>query len=383
MEEIKIIIEAIFVASIVLALFAYIGYPLSLLLIGLFYRRSVVKDPISPSVTIIVTVHNEVTRVRHKIANILSLEYPKDKMQILVASDGSSDDTNKIVKEYPASIVELLELTERRGKEAAQKVAVKNARGDILVFTDVATMLEPDALKQIVSNFADPSVGCVSSADRLIGKNGKPAGEGIYVHYEMWLRRIESYVNSLVGLSGSFFAARKEVCADFSGEMQSDFRTVLNAVKLGLRGISDPHAIGWYEDIVEEKKEFNRKVRTVVRGLTVFFRHLEFLDVFKYGLFSYQYFCHKFLRWLVPVSLVFAFLSNIALAIKSPWWSLSLALQVVFYSLSVFGLWKGASYLGFLSKLPTYFVTVNASILVAWIRFLKGERITMWAPSKR
>lgn len=377
------VVEIIFFISVLFVFYSYLGYPLSLWLISRFFRKKITRKSILPSVTMIVTVYNESKRIQQKIDNTLLLDYPKDKFQIIVASDGSTDSTNRIVKEYEASGVELLEFAERRGKEGAQKEAIRFARGEIFVFTDVATMLDVWALKQIVSNFSDPSVGCVSSEDRVMDKDGKPAGEGIYVKYEMWLRRLESLVNSLVGLSGSYFAARKEICEDFSGSMQSDFRTVLNAVRRGYRGVSDPEAIGWYEDIVEEKKEFNRKVRTVVRGLTVFFNHLMFLNVFKFGFFSYQYFCHKLLRWLVPVFLILAFFSNGVLSLHSIWWAQLFIVQIVFYVLAMFGWTNGISALGIATKIPAYFVIANVSILVAWIRFLKGERITVWAPSKR
>ena len=162
-------------------------------------------------------------------------------------------------------------MRERRGKESGQNEAVKRARGEILVFSDVATTLEKCGLTEIVANFADPQIGCVSSVDRLL-TNGESqtGGEGLYVKYEMWLRTMESSVKSVVGLSGSFFAARKEVCFDFSTNMQSDFKTLLNSMKMGLRGISDPEAIGYYPDIKDKSREFDRKVRTVLRGLTVF-----------------------------------------------------------------------------------------------------------------
>ena len=232
----------------------------------------------------------------------------------MVASDGSTDATNGIVEAYAERGVELLPVTNRGGKENAQKEAVQVARGEVLVFSDVATRLDPDGLAQIVANFADPAVGCVSSVDRVLGKDGRPGGEGAYVRYEMWLRALESQVHSLVGLSGSFFAARREVCRDFSADMQSDFRTLLNSMRLGLRGVSDPSAVGYYLDVADGRREFDRKVRTVLRGLTVFFRNLEFLNPLRYGFFSYQYFCHKLLRWLVPLFLLFAFATNLALA---------------------------------------------------------------------
>lgn len=374
--------EVIFLAAVFLVFHAYFGYPLSLRLVGLFRDRPVRKVPFLPSVTLIITACNEEKRIVPKMENTIILEYPRDRLQVLVASDGSTDRTNGIVAGYENEGVELLPMAERRGKENAQKEAVRRARGEILVFSDVATRLDKDGLMRIVSGFADPSVGCVSSEDRLIGQDGKPGGEGLYVRYEMWLRRLESRVGSLVGLSGSFFAARKEVCADFSEEMQSDFRTLLNSVRLGLRGVIDPEAVGYYTDIADEKKEFDRKVRTVLRGLTVFFRHPEFLNPVRYGFFSYQYACHKLLRWLVPFLLTAAFLASARLSLRSvPYLALFLA-QSVFYAVGAAGAVRGGACKG-TWKIPVYFLKVNTSILVAWGKFLLGERVVMWTPSER
>lgn len=375
--------EVIFLSAAFLVFHAYFGYPLTLRIVGLFRDMPLRKAPFLPSVTLIITACNEEKRIVPKMENTVHLEYPRDRLQILVASDGSTDRTNEIVAGYGNEGVELLPIAERRGKENAQKEAVRCARGEILVFSDVATRLDQDGLMRIVSSFVDPSVGCVSSEDRLVGQDGNPGGEGLYVRYEMWLRKLESRVGSLVGLSGSFFAARKEVCADFSEEMQSDFRTLLNSVRLGMRGVIDPGAVGYYTDIADEKKEFDRKVRTVLRGLTVFFRHLEFLNPVRFGFFSYQYACHKLLRWLVPFLLPVALAASAFLSFRSlPYFMLFLG-QSVFYAIGVFGMvhgglsWKGRW------KIPVYFLTVNASIFVACGKFLRGERVVMWTPSER
>jgi cellulose synthase/poly-beta-1,6-N-acetylglucosamine synthase-like glycosyltransferase len=376
-------IEVLFISSILLIPFAYFGYPASLWLIGIVRKNAVKKESFFPDVTMIITAYNEEKRIKEKLDNTVALDYPKDKLHVLVASDGSSDQTNFIITTFENDGIELLAIEERHGKENAQKEAVKRARGDILVFTDVATTLDSTGLKEIVSNFADSSVGCVSSEDRVIREDGNAGGEGLYVRYEMWLRRLESQANSLVGLSGSFFAARKEVCQDFSEKMQSDFRTVLNSAKLGLRGVSDPMAIGHYLDVSDEKREFDRKVRTVVRGLTVFFRHLELLNFFRYGLFSYQFFCHKLLRWLVPLFLFTAFFTNLILAMTSSAYYVLLLCQSAFYAVAVWGWQRKVPPGNVLLKIPMYFLTVNASIFVAWWQYLKGERIVMWTPSER
>lgn len=331
----------------------------------------------------IVTAYNEEKRIEEKLNNTLALDYPREKLQFLVVSDGSTDRTNAIVTNYKENGIELLPIKEHRGKENAQKEAIKQATGDVLVFTDVATGLAPNGLKEIVLNFADPSVGGVSSEDRLIGKYGKQSGEGYYVRYEMWLRRLESRVNSVVGFSGSFFAARKQVCEHFAEEMQSDFRSVLNSVKMGLRGVSDPLAIGYYLDVSDDKQEFDRKVRTVLRGLTVFFGHPEFLNIFRYGFFSYQYFCHKLLRWLVPLFLFIALVTNLMLAPTSSVYYILLLCQSAFYAVAALGWKRKTPSLNALFKMPTYFVTVNASIVVAWWRYIQNERVVKWTPSKR
>jgi len=194
---------------------------------------------------------------------------------------------------------------------------------------------------------------------------------------------LESGVNSLVGLSGSFFAARRDVCNDFAEDLDSDFRTLLNSVKAGKRGIIDPMAIGYYRDISDPRKEFDRKVRTILRGITAFFRNTEYLNIFKYGLFSYQYLCHKLLRWLVPFFMITSFLAIGVMTFNSLAYSILfiLVFGVLSYSLLI--------HMNFIANpirimtVPVYFIVVNLSILTAWWKYLKKERVTVWDPTKR
>lgn len=375
--------EILFFSTLFLIFYSYVGYPLSLAILGLFCKRPVERSTIFPFISLIITVYNEEKRIEGKLRNTLELDYPRNRFQILIASDGSTDRTNSIVYSFRETGVELLELPERKGKEHAQKTAVAVALGEVIIFTDVATILPKESLINIVSNFADPSIGCVSGEDRLMIPEGKVSGENIYVRYEMWLRGLESRVNSLVGVSGSFFAARKEVCRDFSVEMQSDFRTVLNCIKLGKRAVADPLSIGYYRDISDGRREFDRKVRTVIRGITVFFKNTEFLNFLNYGFFSYQYFCHKLLRWLVPILLIFFLLINVVLVQRSIFYLYIFIAQFLFYAIGLIGIRRIDSINYVLYKIPVYFILVNASILMAWIRFIKGDRIVRWTPSER
>lgn len=374
--------ELIFLGSLFMVFFAYFGYPLSLLVIRP-RRCPVRKAPFFPSVTVIIAACNEEKRVRRKLENTLALDYPKENLQVIVASDGSTDRTPEIVGEFADDGVALLELPRRGGKEQAQKAALARAAGEVVVFSDVATFLDPGGLTAIVANFADPTVGCVTSEDRLLSRDGRPCGEGAYVRYEMWVRRLESAANSVVGLSGSFFAARKAVCRDFSGEMQSDFRVLLAAVAMGYRGVSDPAARGYYHDIADPKKEHDRKVRTVVRGLTVFFEHRRFLNPFRYGLFAYQLLGHKLCRWLVPFFLIAAFFSSLILSVSSLFFGAFFVCQVGFYGIAAADYGRKSPFKWSVLKIPGYFVTVNLAIAQAWTRYCTGQRIVMWTSSER
>src|SRR5205085_8354615 len=226
--------------------------------------RRVAKAPVRPSVTFIITAYNEERRIREKLENTLGQDYPTSRLEIIVASDCSTDRTDEIVGSHAAR-VRLIRAPERRGKEAAQQLAVRAAGGDILVFSDVATALAADAISSIVQNFADPSVGCVSSVDRFVHADGTVSGEGAYVRYEMLLRSLETRVNSLVGLSGSFFAARRTACTKWAVDCQSDFNTLLNVIDMNMRGVSDCETAAFYPNIADDRREFERKVRTVVR----------------------------------------------------------------------------------------------------------------------
>ena len=386
--------------------YAYFGYPLCLLLISVFKKPNNSKFKIQnskfPSVSFIITAYNEEVRIKDKIEGSLLQDYPKEKLEIIVASDCSSDRTDDIVKSYENKGVILVRAPERKGKENAQKHAVDASSGGILVFSDVATILKPDGISNIVKNFEDPSIGCVSSEDKFIDNDGNISGEGAYVKYEMLLRKLESKVNTLVGLSGSFFAARRDVCTNWAIDLQSDFNTLLNSIKLGLRGISDPECHGYYKNIADETKEFNRTVRTALTGISALMRNLTLLNPGKYGLFSWQLFSHKICRWLVPFFLISIAVSNAVIVFSSLFYFFTFLLQTVFYSLA-YNYYRNSrtsselnsklktqnlkfqliGVIDQLAKLPYFFVTVNTSILVAWWKYIKGERATFWEPSKR
>ncbi|MGQ0665548.1 MAG: glycosyltransferase family 2 protein [Nitrospiraceae bacterium] len=378
--------EVIFWAAAGFVIYAYVGYPTILFLLSMLGKLPVRRDDITPPVSFIITAHNEEKRIQQKIENSLEQDYPKDRLEIIVASDCSTDRTDEIAMSYGAQEVRLIRATERRGKEHAQKLAVDQASGGIIIFSDVATILSKDGIRNIVKNFHDPSVGCVSSIDQVINNDGKISGEGAYVRYEMFLRGLESRVNSVVGLSGSFFAARREVCRVWNEDLQSDFNTLLNSVDMGLRGVSDPDSIGYYRNVSDEREEYGRKLRTLVRGMNVLGRRLPLLNPFKYGMFSWQLFSHKVCRWMVPFAMISAVLSNAALISSSSLYGAVFIAQMVFYMSAFVGLqFRSQSRIcsRSLFRIPAFFLLSNLSILHAWFRFVSGEKIVSWEPSRR
>lgn len=375
--------EWMFWGSIVFIIYAYAGYLLALVVLSYFRNRPVLAGDIQPMVSFVITAYNEEARIREKIENSLQQQYPRERLDIVVASDCSSDRTEEIVRSYAASGVRLVRAQERRGKEAAQKLAVSQTSGEILVFSDVATTLPPYGIANIVKSFNDPTVGCVSSVDQFVDAQGNLSGEGAYVKYEMLLRQLETKVNTLVGLSGSFFAARRTVCSPWADDLQSDFNTLLNSMKTGLRGVSDPRSVGYYKNLTDEKKEYQRKVRTVLRGIAVLMRSLPMLNPFRYGIFAWQLFSHKLCRWLVPFAMIGALVSNSVLAIDSMPYRVLLLAHVLFYMIAV--AYAGCSWMpkSNVFRLPSFFVVVNLSILDAWMRYFRGDRVFRWEPSKR
>lgn len=344
---------------------------------SLFKKRPVQKADIEPFVSIIITAYNEEARIKEKIENTLNFDYPRDKREIIVASDCSTDKTDDIARSFESHGVRLVRPDERKGKEYAQMHAVKEAKGEILIFTDTATIIGPDAIREMVKNFADDSVGCVSSEDKTITETGEVEGEGLYVKYEMALRNAESAVYSLVGLSGSFFAARKEVCEDWQPFMQSDFNTLINSVRGAKRGVIDPKVCGFYAHTPDAKKEFERKIRTVVRGIHVFMSNWQTIKRSPLS-FRFQIISHKLIRWMVPFSLMDLLWSNACL-VGDRFYRTFFLCQLAFYG-AAFS-YKYVKH-GLL-RIPYFFVSVNIAIAIAWHKYSKGERYTVWNPTKR
>ena len=368
--------------SLWLVAYTYAGYPLVLWASTRLRARDVRRQAVRPAVSIIVAARNESDKIRQKIEHSLALDYPADKLEILVASDASDDGTDDIVKEYVGRGVHLVRAPQRHGKEHVQGLALEVARGDVIVFTDAATILEPDALKRLVENFADPGIGAVSSEDLVVDAAGNPTGEGLYVKYEMWVRRLEGRFHSLVGLSGSCFAIRRELCASWPPALASDFMAALHAARAGYRSIADPSARGRFVAVGSARAERRRKTRTFLRGITVLMANLDLLNPFRHGRFAFQLGSHKLLRFVAPLLLLTALaasgLSRGDSTLHALFW-----VQAVFYGV---GFASGA--VPSLQRHPViriahFFTMVQWAMLLAWGKYALGQQQTTWEPSKR
>jgi len=372
----------LFWTSILLVTYTYVGYPLVLWALGRLRPRHVRKQRVCPSVSVIIAARNEADKIRQKIDNTLTLDYSPSLLEVIVASDASDDGTDAIVRAFAPRGVRLVRASQRGGKEYAQGIAVAAAEGEILVFTDAATTLEPDALTQLVQNFADPTVGAASTEDLLVDAAGVPTGEGLYVKYEMWVRRLESRFHGLVGLSGSCFAIRKELCADWSAILTSDFIIALRAARGGYRSVADPSARARFPPVVSARLEIPRKTRTFLRGITVLMANLDLLNPLRYGRFAFQLASHKLLRFLAPLLLLVSLAASGLLMREQPYFLLFWA-QVGFYSLGVLGAVLPMLQRSRIIRVAYYFNMVQWAMLVAWAKYARGHQQVAWEPSKR
>jgi cellulose synthase/poly-beta-1,6-N-acetylglucosamine synthase-like glycosyltransferase len=379
-------VVGIFWLSTLAIVYTYVGYPLFIGILAGIFPMPLRKEKITPKVSLIICAYNEEFVMREKIENSLALDYPKDRLEIIVASDCSTDRTDQIVSENAGRGVRLLTLTERKGKTAAQNLAVTRAEGEVIVFSDASILLEPDSIRNLVRNFSDPAVGCVSCEDKTVSiMDGKAVeDEGLYVKYEMLLRRWESSFGSLVGASGCFYGLRKSLWRHPEDFLVVDFTTALDVREQGYRTVSEPEAIAYVKTLASPEKEFARRVRTATRGLVGLLHKRQLLNPFRFGFFSFQLFSHKLLRFLAPFLLGLLLLANLALVAGGVLYVGVLALQVAFYASACVGFFlKEKPDVPRAFSFPLYFVMVNWAILVAWVRVVQGKTDATWAPTRR
>ena len=374
--------ETLLWSALALLAYIYVGYPALAIAIAHLWPRAIVKAGRSPTVTVVIAAYNEEKHIAQKVRNVLDLEYPKDRIEVIVASDASSDATDRIVIDGGEPNVRLLRVEGRLGKTACQNAAAQAASGDILVFTDATTLIEPHALRAMVANFSDASVGCVAGRLAYVAQRDEATGRGgtSYWNYEIMLRMAESSLGSLIGVSGCLYAIRRDAYRAIPPELISDFVTAMVVREQGLRTILEPGAVCYEDTLDQPDRELSMRVRVGVRSLVALAAQKRFLNPFRFGAFAWQLWSHKLLRYLSPVFWMIALLANAALALQGRYlWLLIMQLALLLSGAIGFTPLREMANSRLLSK-PYYFLLTNLASAVSLFRFLRGERMVTWTP---
>ncbi|MBN2119851.1 MAG: glycosyltransferase family 2 protein [Candidatus Omnitrophica bacterium] len=364
--------------SLILVAFIYFGYPVVIFVIARILGKEVNKSDITPSVSLIIPVHNEEKVIDQKIQNILQLDYPEDKLEIIFALDGCTDRTKEIILENKNGRITILDKEEREGKVRTLNKAVKTAKGEIVVFSDANSIHKQDTLRKLVRNFADKETGCVCGRLKYTDTDNGSVGEGedLYWKYEYFLKRQESRIGKLIITNGSIQAIRRSLYPYPDPEIADDFSIPLLVQTQGYRVLYEPQAVVREVATQSLKEEFNQKVRIISQG----FKGAAMLrrDLLKLGgLGLFEFLFHKLLRWLVPLFLTVIFVSNIFLLDSAVYFNLFI-LQSLFYLFSITGYLLRNKNKIKVFYIPFYFCLVNFTSLVAMYRVLIKAQTRIW-----
>ena len=378
-----IILQIVFWTSAAALFYVYAGYPLLVYLVSRLFPKPINRAQFEPCVTVLITAYNEENDIRAKLENTLKISYPKEKLEILVASDGSTDRTDEIVKEFSTRGVKLFRQEGRKGKTFTQNKAVEQASGEIILFSDATTMYQADVLKQMLPNFADETIGCVAGKLIYVDDTSSNVGTGAksYWNYETFLKQSESRACSLIGASGCLYAVRKSAYQPMYAEACSDFLICTIVYRQGLRSVYEPDAVCTEETNRRSDKEMRMRVRVISQTFTDLWRNRKMLNPLHSGFYAVQLISHKVLRYSVPLFLLFIFLTSPTLAFQSNFFALVFLLQVLFYCLAFAG-WlfeRKERKIGLLA-IPLYFVLANIASLIGFYKFLTGVRYANWEP---
>jgi len=365
-----------------LLLYVYLIYPVLVRALAARFGTPARRGTELPSVTIIVTAYNEEKCIRGKLDIISRLDYPAELLHTLVVSDASSDATEEIARHYDPAHVSVLRVEGRQGKTACQNAGAAAAHGDILVFTDATTQIDPAALRRLVENFAARDVGCVASAPVYVSSVDNATSQGCetYWSYDLRVRAAESLLGCLIGVSGCLYAVRRSAYVPIDPGLISDFVVAMKMREQDLRTVLAGDAICFEDTLDRGSRELAMRVRVALRSLHALIHERRFLNPWRYGSFAWALWSHKALRYASPVLWIAALAANIRLAGQMGYRVL-LIMQCALILAGVAGFFLQArrSTLGILGR-PYYFLLANVAALIAALRYLKGDRMVTWKP---
>lgn len=381
-----VLFESVFWACCGLLVYIYFGYPLLLTLLARFSQRPPsVPDLPPPSVTLLISAFNEGGVIAAKLDNALGLDYPSDRLEILVISDASDDGTDEIVQRYSRSGVRLIRQQSRMGKTAGLNLGVSESTGQVLVFSDANALYQPDAIRRLIRHFSNPQVGYAVGNARYSEEGSASSSaesEGLYWKLETFLKKKESDFGSVVGGDGAIYAIRRELYSPLLPTDINDFLNPLQIIARGFRGVFDPAAICYEEAANSFDREFRRKVRIISRSLNALRRIPAILNPFENPRHWFMLVSHKLLRWFAPVFMILLFAASLALW-RFPLYRIAALLQAAFYGMALVGWrWRAHHILGKIFSLCFYFCLVNLASLQGCAKCIRGDLVGQWTPPR-
>ncbi|MDR1170970.1 MAG: glycosyltransferase family 2 protein [Bacteroidales bacterium] len=390
-------LTVLFWLSIFIVCYAYAGYAVLLWLmvrIKEAVKGKRVQHAVGdyPEVTLLVAAYNEKDCVDAKVKNSMELEYPEGRLKLVWVTDGSDDGTPDLLRKYPE--VTVYHQPVRAGKIAAMNRGMKLLDTPVVVFSDANTMLGRESVKRIVRLFADPGVGCVSGEKRIFGNEkdmAAGAGEGLYWKYESFLKSYDARLYSVVGAAGELFAIRREYYAEVEEDtLLDDFIISLRIAMKGHTAQYDPEAYACEDSSANVGEELKRKVRIAAGGFQSMVRLAPLLNIFKYGILSFQYISHRVLRWtLAPLCLLLLLVSNFALSLRPGlcsyhFFTIVFWLQVCFYAVALLGRFLANRRIKLKALfVPYYFLIMNYAVYLGFFRYMKKSQDVKWERAKR
>ncbi len=351
----------------------------------------------TPKVSLIIAAYNEEASIRRKILEALyNTDYPRDKLEIIIASDASTDRTDAIARGFLGRGITLIRQEERKGKTAVQNLAATQARGEVLVFSDATTIYSSGVIRNLVRHFSDPKVGCVGGEEHFINdvdrlsfivdrkrkKNKDISLEASFFwKYEKLIREKESEFNTMIGVSGCVFAIRKELYEKLDDSLIEDFALPLKVASKGYKVVCEKEAKAYERAAANTGAELSRKTRIVTGGINVLWKMRELLNPFRYPRLSYQLFSHKIARWLAPVFMLLLFISNMYLLKENGFYFAAGVGQMIFYALAFLGHFvRNYSFSPKAVKIAYHFCVMNFAAILGMLKFVRGDRRVVWQP---
>ena len=379
-------IEILFWSSVALIVYTYVGFPVISWIRSRVWKRPYIQEDITPSVSVLIAAHNEEQSIGEKVRNVLNVDYPADQLQVIVASDGSTDRTLMAAQQSGENRVTVLDLP-RAGKAAALNEGILHCDGEIVVFSDANSMFAVDAIRRIVRSFADPDVGGVAGDQRYsTGASDSAAadGERSYWGFDRQMKLWQTVSGNVTSATGAIYAVRRSLFVPVVEGVTDDFITSTAVIDQGCRLVFDQTAAA-YEPVAKSSGvEFGRKVRVITRGLRGVLLRRALLNPFRTGFYSLQLFSHKVLRRQMVFPILTLLICSLLLSGSSSLYLAAAALQLTFYCVAAVGPLAGRfqSRMTKIISLPWFFCMVNFACVVATWRSLSGQQIVLWDPQR-